>query len=83
MKNSAFVIAGILVGCVGATTASLVAQYPANPQAPRWEQFCESGGGEELGARLRTRGAEGWELVGVNYPGSPAWALVCYKRPAP
>jgi len=79
MTRSIVAIVCVLTGCaIGAVLPKLTAQsFPANPQAPRWEQFCSNFGGigndgasrtaaiERMNATLAARGREGFELVNV------------------
>lgn len=100
MRNNVVVLlAGLLLGCTGASvirTASAQG-YPANPAAPRWEQYCHVVGVKDddraLNTWLARVGNDGWELVGASpiTTGSTfsgigstgmSGAFACFKRSA-
>ena len=75
----------VLVGCaIGATMPRLAAQsFPANPSAPRWDQFCDELPHNTVfsaNEAIRPRGRNGFEFVSTTVVGGDVW--VCFKRPA-
>lgn len=88
MRKYAIACACLFIGCAaGSALPALTAQsFPANPTAPRWEQYCEwaafpntRNGLIEFNSVLRARGREGWEYMGT-VPGGGG--IPCFKRPA-
>lgn len=83
----------VLVGCAaGAMMPAVTAQWPDNPQAPRWQAECvevETGfrdAVQRVNTVLQARTQQGWEPWYVySLQGSAGTSVqaVCFKRPAP
>jgi hypothetical protein len=90
-KSVALIVTGILIGCgTGAAGTAAAQSFAASPGAPKWQQQCIQVNGrffvgaDDLNGTLRSMGQEGWELVGIAYPGDRhTQALMCFKRPVP
>jgi hypothetical protein len=77
-RSLAFVVAGIGVFGCGHTAGPVEPPaFPANAAAPQWQQFCQRANDwNDMNVILAKRGAEGWELVGLN------GHIACFKRQA-
>lgn len=85
-KKVALVLSGMLIGCASAVAINTVSaqNFPPNPQAQRWEQFCEilplnSTNLEAISQNVQSYGAQGFELVNVETTNR---VVICFKRPA-
>lgn len=73
-----FALASLLI-CACGNPLTIARSRPANPTAPRWEQFCESFAFRTVADYdevVATLGAEGWELAAALN------SALCFKRPA-
>jgi hypothetical protein len=81
-SSAAFVLFGIVVGCV----ANRALVPPARAaEAPRWQYACfdEAAGEKEVAKMANEYGQQGWELVTASARPTPEFNQTtwCFKRP--
>lgn len=80
LRASFVAAAAAVLGCAASPPPppSYAVRSAEAPAVARWEQFCEQATSVSQASWLASsRGADGWELVGM-YNG-----VLCYKRPEP
>lgn len=91
IRTGLLILVVFLVGCAVATVASDLVIPPLNAQntnVTRWDYHCDIiregnmfRAGAEMTKKLKSFGAEGWELVSVESYSPSGGTLGCFKRP--